>query len=302
MSFPRQVVPGTVYLVTRRCTQRQFLLRPDCETNNAFVYCLAYAVLKAEVEVVAFIANSNHYHAVIVDPHGNIPKFLEVFHKLIAKHQNALFGRWENVWSTEQTSLVELVDSEDVLAKVVYTLTNPVKDHLVERAHHWPGASSLDATIEGKTLVAYRPSKFFRADGKMPEKIELRCVRPPGLERPSHDEYRARLRDAIADVEAAMKAERRTTGAGIVGKQRILNQAPSDRPLSPEPRRELDPRVAAKNPSMRIEATKRLKVFRAAYAAARDAWLGGLTVLFPLGTWWLRRFAAVPCEPASAAT
>ncbi|HEX7843369.1 MAG TPA: hypothetical protein VF469_38115 [Kofleriaceae bacterium] len=34
--LPRQVRPGQFYMVTRRCTQRQFLLRPDRETNNAF--------------------------------------------------------------------------------------------------------------------------------------------------------------------------------------------------------------------------------------------------------------------------
>jgi len=31
------------YMITRRCTQRQFLMRPDDETNNAFIYCLAEA-------------------------------------------------------------------------------------------------------------------------------------------------------------------------------------------------------------------------------------------------------------------
>jgi len=43
MSRPRQVLPGQFYLVTRRCTQRQFLLRPDAATNNAFTYCLIEA-------------------------------------------------------------------------------------------------------------------------------------------------------------------------------------------------------------------------------------------------------------------
>ena len=38
MSLPRQVLPGHFYLITWRCTQRQFLLRPDHETNNAFTW------------------------------------------------------------------------------------------------------------------------------------------------------------------------------------------------------------------------------------------------------------------------
>jgi hypothetical protein len=43
MSLPRQVLPGRFYMLTRRCTQRQFLLRPDNDTNSAFVYCVAEA-------------------------------------------------------------------------------------------------------------------------------------------------------------------------------------------------------------------------------------------------------------------
>jgi hypothetical protein len=46
MSLPRQVLPGEFYLITRRCQQRQFLLRPDTATNNAFTYCLIEAALQ----------------------------------------------------------------------------------------------------------------------------------------------------------------------------------------------------------------------------------------------------------------
>ena len=49
---------------------------------------------------------SNHHHTGIEDPEGNYPEFLEHFHKLFAKCQNALRGRWENFWSSEQTSVL----------------------------------------------------------------------------------------------------------------------------------------------------------------------------------------------------
>ena len=44
--LPRQVLPRQFYLITRRCTQREFLLRPDAATNNAFLYCLIAAALR----------------------------------------------------------------------------------------------------------------------------------------------------------------------------------------------------------------------------------------------------------------
>src|SRR5215471_5225773 len=50
--LPRQVLPRQFYLVTRRCAQRQFLLRPDAATNNAFLYCLIVAALRSEIDVL----------------------------------------------------------------------------------------------------------------------------------------------------------------------------------------------------------------------------------------------------------
>ena len=139
MSLPRQVLPGQFYMVTRRCTQRMFLLRPDAETNNAFTYCLIEAAQRCQVEVILPCALSNHYHAVLFDRWGRYPEFLEHFHKIFARSQNALRGRWENFWASEQVCVVKLVGREDVIDKLVYTATNPVKDGLVDRVDHWPG-------------------------------------------------------------------------------------------------------------------------------------------------------------------
>jgi len=36
---------------------------------------------------------------VIYDRAGRYPEFIEHFHKLFARSQNALRGRWENLWS-----------------------------------------------------------------------------------------------------------------------------------------------------------------------------------------------------------
>ena len=110
MTMPRQVVPGRDYMITRRCSERRFFLRPDEETNQTFLYCLALATQRAKVTVNCFNALSNHYHAVIHDADGNYPIFLEHFHGLEARSQNAHLGRFENFWSSEPTSVVHLVE------------------------------------------------------------------------------------------------------------------------------------------------------------------------------------------------
>src|SRR3982751_2041770 len=57
---------------------------------------------------------SNHHHTGVVDVDGRLPDFLAHFHKLIAKHQNALHGRWEAMLAPEQNSAVELVEPQDI--------------------------------------------------------------------------------------------------------------------------------------------------------------------------------------------
>ena len=56
MTLPREVVPGHKYRITRLCSERRFFLRPDDETNNAFIYCFALAAKRAKVEVAFLYA------------------------------------------------------------------------------------------------------------------------------------------------------------------------------------------------------------------------------------------------------
>jgi hypothetical protein len=125
----------------------------------------------------------------------------------------------------------------------------------------------------------------------MPDAIELRLVIPPELGREA--EVLAELRQRVQAVEEDLAAERRRTGSRVYGRRAVCHQSWRDQPSSVEPRRTLRPRVAARSGWVRIEALQRNRAFLADYAAARDAWLQGAPVTFPLGTYWLRRFANV---------
>lgn len=292
MSVPREIVPGRFYMITRRCTQRLFLLRPDPDTNNNVVYCLAEAAARFKIDVLLPSVLSNHHHTVVFDRHGRIVEFVEHFHKMLAKCQNALRGRWENHFSSEPVSLVHLVGVHDVIDKLVYAATNPVKDGLVERVHHWPGVNGLSELLNGRPMRARRPSHFFRPDGPMPAEVTLDLTLPPELGDPAEILHTVRAR--VAEVEAEQAAQRAETGRSVLGRRRILRQSWRDSPTSHEPRRTLNPRVAARSKWHRIEALRRNTEFVAAYRVARVAWLAGLHVVFPTGTYWLRRFAGVP--------
>ncbi len=279
-------------MVTRRCTQRQFLLRPDDETNNAFTYCLADAARRTDVVVLLSQMMSNHHHTGVYDPLGNINEFTALFHGPMAKCQNALRGRWENMWAGEPCCVVELIEPTDVMDKLVYIATNPVKDGLVDRVHHWPGPKLYGALMSGRTLRAHRPRHFFREDGPMPETLELTLTIPPELG--ERDSFVAELAARVAGVEAAHDRERNATGRRVLGRARVLRQSWRDSPMSHEPRRVLRPRVAARSKWARIQTLQRNRAFISEYRVARLAWLAGNPVQFPPGTYWLQRFANVP--------
>jgi putative transposase len=295
MTAPRPVFPGCFLFVTRRCTQGQFLLRPDDETNNAFMYCLADAAERCEMVVVLSQMMSNHHHMLLYDPMGKQVEFREHFHKLMAKSQNALRRRSENLWSSAEPSVVEL-GVEDLLEKLVYIATNPVKDGLVERVKHWPGPKFVRALLTGEPMTAQRPRHFFRERGTMPLEVTLVMKLPDHFD--GKAEFLDQLRRRIGVVEDELARERRATGRKVLGRHRVLQQSWHDSATTELPQRELRPRLAARDTKARIAIIERNKAWQAAYWTARKAWRDGNDVEFPYGTYWLKRFAGVRVAPS----
>jgi putative transposase len=295
MSRPRQVFVGQFYLITRRCTQRLFLLRPDDATTNAFIYCLAVAAQRFGIEVLLTVAESNHHHTVIFDRYGNCPAFVEHFHKLFARSQNALRGRWENFWAAEEPCITRLLDRATVIAKLVYVASNPVKDRLVERVHHWPGANGYLNLVSGRPLHARRPLHFFRSTGPMPESVTIKIMIPQEL----GEVQGSRRSVRVQAVEREMAEECKRTGARVLGRRGVLAQPWKGSPTTIEPRRNLRPRFAG-GISERVAALLGYREFLAAYRNARQRWLQSRNATFPPGTYWLARFAAVPVASVRA--
>ena len=130
----------------------------------------------------------------------------------------------------------------------------------------------------------------------MPEAVTLDLVIPPELGDPDH--LRRELRERVAAVEHQVAAQRARSGAQVVGRRSILRQSWRNQPTSREPRRGMRPRLAARSRWSRIEALLRNRAFLAAYREARTCWRAGLPATFPVGTYWLRRFANVPIAAA----
>lgn len=295
MTRPRQILPGTRYLLTRRCTQRQFLLRPSEETDGILRYALAVAAQRFGLVLHAFCVMSSHYHAVVTDPDGRLPAFAQYFHSLVGRAVNHTLGRRESLWAPGSYSAVALQSGSDVVSKIAYVLANPVAAGLVAHGGEWPGAWSgpTEAPVE-----VPRPSLFFSPQGRMPPSVSLAFERPGGFD--SAHSFDTALATAIARRESEAAARMAAEQRAFRGAAWVLAQEPSSSATTTEPFRTLKPRVASGDTGTRIEALRRLAEFVSAYRAALSAWRKGMRdVLFPPGTYLMRMSHGVCCAAAS---
>jgi REP element-mobilizing transposase RayT len=299
---PRQIIPGRTYLITRRCTQRQFLLRPDDVVAEVIQYCLAEAATRFDVTLHAWVAMSNHLHLVVRDNRGNLPEFLCQLHKLIAKALNTHHDRSEHFWAAGQPSVVYLVEPRDAFDKLVYVITNPVNADLVDRVVHWPGACSLQQNLSAEPKTVRRPRLFFRKHGPLPERATLRAERLAGYEGLTAEEWNRKIMTAVADAEERARRRRHRRGAQVLGRKNVFRTVPTHAPASVEKRGALRPEVACRRGSARSRALRELREFRIAHRAALRRVLDGQRdVVFPRGTYRVLPFRplllARPPEP-----
>jgi REP element-mobilizing transposase RayT len=293
-------MPGATYLITRRCYQRTFRLRPSPATNQILSYCLALALEKTGVVLHAACFMSNHHHLVVSDPRGVLPDFLRELHRSTAKAMNASQGQWENLWSAEPCNVVRLADDHDVVDKIAYVAANPVAAGLVARPEEWPG---LSLWTERAVRVA-RPGPYFDERGSSPAALVLRAVLP---RRAGDNESRASwwsrtVTNALAAKVAAAYRKMRSACRAFLGRAGVLAQSFVKRAKTFEPKRVLVPTVAAKSPLARSAMLAAQRAFRGAYRAALSEWRSGMrAIVFPFGTWWMRVHHATHCAPATLA-
>ncbi|WP_437581441.1 transposase [Sorangium sp. So ce887] len=294
MSQPREIAPGATYLLTRRVLRRHFLLRPDVAMNQLLVYALAVSARRYGVEVHALCAMSTHLHLVVTDVHGVLPRFLHLFHRLVALGTKVL-RKWEGpVWDHEATSVVRLLTPAAVVEKIAYVLANPVAAGLVRHAREWPGVKVDVGELGCGVLRATRPSVYL--DPENPQWVEeatLPLALPPGIEQENAGSLRHQIAAELERLEAQAHAEAERQGLRFLGAERVSRVSPYERATSSEELRGRNPTFAVgrdQGDSWQTAATA-VRAFRASYRAALERWRAGVrSVLFPVGTWWMRTF------------
>jgi putative transposase len=277
---PRCYLPGSIQFVTRRCSQRKYLLQPGKLTNQLFLYALANAARRTHVQIMGFCVMSNHYHLVVHDKHGNMGAFLQYLNGFVSRSCNAAFGRKEHFWSSDEPCVVELLTRQDVIEKLAYTLANPVDAGLVGRASAWFGASSWKSMVDDTDIEVHRPLVFYRK--RSPEKAVVRLQLPKRMG--ARVKFFADVVAEVRKIEQHCDAVRSKHGATVKGRAGVMKQHREESPTTRGEMFGLRPRVASRSEWHRIATLQRNSEFERLHSEARKRLLAGEVANFPIGT------------------
>ncbi len=313
------LTPGATYLVTRRCLERRFRLRPEQAVTDLLDYLIGYAALQAGVEVICFVALSNHWHALIFDPDARLSVFVERLDSLSARALNVLHSQVGSVWEPGSYSAVKLETPGEIVEKIAYCLANPVKAGLVATPEAWPGLITHVGTLGRGMRPAKRPGFFFRQDGEerrqgeddqrprgwsdapLPGAVVWELALPAGFD--DADELQRQVRVALEEKLARIHANRRRDGKrSFLGAKTVLAQPILETPASTEKLFRLNPRLAFRDWTRRAQACSGWLAFQFTYRAAlADYRDGDHEVVFPFGTYRMRVQFGVRCSSGAGA-
>lgn len=301
MTAPQRVVPGQTYLITRTCSERRHLLRPDRPVTDTLEHLLAVGEERFGMKLHAACGMSNHYHLVVTDTRGCLPDFVQWLNAMSARSLNVYRRRSENFWSSGRTSKVVLADREATLDAIVYVMTNPVAAGCVAHGRDWPGLRSNPQDFVRPAKATRRPTFFFRPDGEIPLTANLHYTVPAEFGHMDPKQFTAMLSERVAATEAHHRQEAREQGRSFAGPRAIRRQPHNAAPATERKLRTLNPTVKASTKERRIEALSVIATFRVHYKRALDAFQDGMRdVLFPEGTWQMVQLHQVRCHSPPA--
>jgi hypothetical protein len=252
------------------------------------------------IEVHAVVLMSTHEHLVVTDSRGELPRFLQYFHRVLALGVKVL-RKWEGaVWDHDKTSVVELRTPQAVIEKMAYLMANPVAAGLVTRADQWPGVRTTPEQLGRARVTAARPEQYFDQQNPDWPKTATLQLTMPALGMPD-TQVRQEVERELQALELQARADVKKKGWRVLGAERICALSAYDRATSWEPLRGRNPTFAVGRGQREafFEAVLELRAFRKAYRLALEHWRAGVRrVLFPVGTWLMRWLHCVETAPA----
>lgn len=270
----RWLRPQNLYESTSRTVDRQFLFKPnhhpknplleqDCplealDPNNDIIprpsviniigASIGRALRENPIQIHWYESNINHLHVGFSFDRaqmGNAAAFHRDSKSLIARELNRTWER-EGDFFSARSKIHPCLDDETAERHLLYALTNPVKDGLVEQVSASPLFSTYHFQAKGKPLrfwyIDYEA--YYLAGGSRKKShrlkdylkwVEWECTPLPKHAKMTIHQRRTWVRQQVRQIEAAKKMTHRDTGKSFIGKPGLFALNPRDRPMHPTP-------------------------------------------------------------------
>ncbi len=208
---------------------------------------------------------------------------------------NSLIGREGPLFSTRNRS-EEAIDDMSLEQQLLYAVTNPVKDGLVDRVAHWKGFSSYQQLANGQ-VDRYRYidwTAWHRAGGRRSKKspeaftkwTEVKLSPIPAWEHMPEHKRQALFRRSVRRLEQEYRVERERKCRTVMSPRKLAQLDPRDRPKNPPKKRGRQPLCHSSTIDGAKEYEERLRVFLDRFYYASGMWMKGVTdVEFPAGSY-----------------
>jgi len=287
----RYVPEESLIEITCRTIHGRFLLRPSRLLKETIIGILGRAQRLTAMKVCALVYLSNHSHLLLrpfdVD---QLSAFMRYVNSNVAREVGRLHGWREKIWGRRYTDIPVSHEPEAQIARLRYLLEQGVKEGLVASPLHWPGANSTACLSTGEPLRGIwldRTAQYrarLKGESTRPElfteqeSLELSPL--PCWEGLAESKRQTLVRTMVREIVA--EHTQRRAGSKVLGKRKILDQHPHDRPK--HSKRSPAPRFHAVNPAVRKALEAAYRRFRLEYRqAAEDLRAGLKDVRFPPG-------------------
>ncbi len=297
---PRRYHGNIVLSETQRTVDRQFLFKPGETIKNIIGSSAGRALKHYPVKLYWLDFNINHKHIgrapLSESPKDleNLVRFDQMFNSLMARGINKLIDREGALFSSRNRSATVL-DDKSLEDQLLYAVTNPVKDGLVEKTSHWKGVSSYNqlATGEVDTYTYINWTKWHRDGGtlnpKSPgeyiENVKVELSPIPSWEGLSPDKRQSLFRRLARSEEQFLREERTRENKKVMGTASLQKLDYRERPRNQKKLKTAQPICHASTYERRKEYAEEMREYRQAYAEA-SAWyrLGDYEIEFPEGS------------------
>jgi putative transposase len=149
---PRERICGGIYHVMNR-GNRKMPIYEDVRDRRAFLKIMVEEKERYGVDILAGTLMLNHFHLVVVTPHGNLPEFMAQLQGRFARYSNRRHG---NVGHLFQGRYRHVVIEHDIhlLTALCYVFFNPISARLVARLEDYKW-STYAATVGLAPLQGY---------------------------------------------------------------------------------------------------------------------------------------------------